>query len=275
MNQQTIGFIGGGNMATALVKGLITDGTRPNQLLVAEPDKRRREQLAATLSIRTREDNLSIAREADILVLAVKPQVLREVAREISEQLRQSRPLVISIAAGIRHQDLQRWLGEEVSLVRAMPNTPAMVQSGATGLYAGQQLTEDQRMAAERVMRATGLTRWVEDEAQIDAVTAISGSGPAYFFLFMEALEASGRALGLPAETARLLTLQTALGAAKMALESEASIEELRAQVTSPGGTTEQAIRTFEEGNLRKLVLDAATAARDKSIDLSAQLGKD
>lgn len=273
MSKQTIGFIGGGNMATAMIKGLIADGTAASQILVAEPDKARREQLAANLAVRTREDNLGTAREADILVLAIKPQVLQAVARELSGQLRQSRPLVISIAAGIRHSDLQRWLGEDVPLVRAMPNTPAMVQSGATGLYSAPQLDPDQRTAAERILRATGAIQWVADENLMDAVTAISGSGPAYFFLFMEALENAGKALGLPPETARLLSLQTALGAARMAMESDVDTVQLRAQVTSPGGTTEQAIKTLQEGGLPQLVLDAATAARNRSITLSEQLG--
>ncbi len=274
MSDETIGFIGGGNMATALIKGLIADGTPAGKILVSEPDLARREQLASSLNIRTRDDNAGIASEADVLVLAIKPQVLRSVVENISQQLQQSLPLVISIAAGINHHDLQGWLGNTVPLVRAMPNTPAMVQTGATGLYADPQLDQDLRMTAERIMRAVGLTEWVVEEALMDAVTAISGSGPAYFFLFMEALEASGKALGLSAETARLLTLQTAMGAAKMALQSELSTQQLRTQVTSPGGTTEQAIKTFEDGGLQQLVLQAATAARDKSIALSEQLGK-
>ncbi len=272
MIQQTLSFIGGGNMAGALIHGLIEDGTDPGRILVAEPDSGRREALAARFGVRTTEDNQEAAGEAAILVLAVKPQVLREVARKLAPVLAQSRPLCISIAAGVRHAALQSWLGDEVPLVRAMPNTPAMLQAGATGLYAPASLDEPRREAAEHVLRAVGLVVWVEEEALMDAVTAVSGSGPAYFFLFMEAMERSAVELGLPPEEARLLVRQTALGAARMALESELDLPALRLGVTSPGGTTEQAIRAFEAGGLRSLVQQAVEAARDRSRELSREL---
>ena len=269
---KTLTFIGGGNMAGALINGLIEDGTPPDRIIVAEPDSERREQLAARFGVHTRDDNLSAAAEADILILAVKPQVLRQVAEELAPALDQGRPLCLSIAAGIRHAALLAWLGGEVPLVRAMPNTPAMLQAGATGLYAPPGVSTEQRELAEHVMRAVGIVVWAEDEAQMDAITAVSGSGPAYFFLFMEAMEKAAVQLGLPAQTARLLVLQTALGASRMALESDLDLATLRLGVTSPGGTTEKAIGKFEEMGLRGLVEAALTAARDRSRELSAEL---
>ena len=271
----SLAFIGGGNMAGTLINGLIEDGTAPDRITVAEPDTQRREQLAARFGIHTTEDNSSAVMSADIVVLAVKPQVLKEVARSLAPALAQGRPLCISIAAGIRHAALQRWLGQEISLVRAMPNTPAMLQAGATGLYAPESVSETHRNAAEHVLRSVGIVVWVEDEALMDAVTAVSGSGPAYFFLFMEAMEQAAVDMGLPAETARLLVRQTALGATRMALESDLDLAALRLGVTSPGGTTERAIRQFEEKGLRTLVNDALKAACERSRELSEELEKE
>jgi len=274
MSTSTLVFIGGGNMAHALISGLLSDGTPPDSIIVAEPDPTRREQLAANLGIRTRDDNQGATREADVLILAVKPQVLESVARDLSAIIRQRTPLCLSIAAGITHTTLQRWLGEDVPLVRTMPNTPAMIQAGATGLYASSQVTEAQKDQAERIMRSVGLTQWVMDESLMDAVTAVSGSGPAYFFLIMEAMEQTAMTLGLPAETAHLLVLQTALGAARMALENQTDLGDLRRSVTSPGGTTEKAIRSFEEHGLSRIIEQALTAARDRSVELSQATGK-
>lgn len=273
MNTPTLVFIGGGNMAHALINGLLSDGTPPDSIIVAEPDAQRRERLAANLGIRTRDDNQGAAREADVLVLAVKPQVLESVARDLSAIVRQRNPLCLSIAAGITHATLQQWLGEGVPLVRTMPNTPAMIQAGATGLYASSRVSAQQKDQAERIMRSVGLTQWVNDESLMDAVTAVSGSGPAYFFLIMEAMEQTARKLGLPAETAHLLVLQTSLGAARMALENQSDLAALRHSVTSPGGTTEQAIQSFEQNGLRQLIEQALTAARDRSVELSQDMG--
>ena len=241
---------------------------------MAEPDAQRREQLAARFGIHTTEDNSSAVMSADIVVLAVKPQVLKEVASSLAPALAQGHPLCISIAAGIRHAALQDWLGDGIPLVRAMPNTPAMLQAGATGLYAPESVLEAQRNAAEHVMRSVGIVVWVEDEALMDVVTAASGSGPAYFFLFMEAMEQAAVDMGLPAEAARLLVRQTALGATRMALESDLDLATLRRGVTSPGGTTERAIRQFEEKGLRALVDDAMRAACERSRELSEELEK-
>ncbi len=272
MNDPSIAFIGAGNMAAALIGGLIADGTPPERLIAADPDTERLRQLAASAGIRTLEDNAEAVRAADVVVLAVKPQVLQQVAGGLAEAIQAHRPLVISIAAGVRSDTLQRWLGGGVALVRSMPNTPAMLQAGATALYATPEVDAAQREQAETVLRAVGLVRWVEDESLMDAVTALSGSGPAYFFLFMEALEQAGERLGLPADTARLLTLQTALGAARMAIESGEDPAELRRRVTSPGGTTERAIASFEADDLAGVVQRALSAARDRSVELSQLL---
>jgi len=277
MSKETIAFIGGGNMTTALIGGLIADGTDPQTLTATDPDPAKREALAARFGIRTLQDNAEAAREANVLVLAVKPQMLGSVASELAPVLAKHKPLLISIAAGVRCDTLKGWLGghANLALIRTMPNTPAMIQCGATVLFAGPGVNADQRDAAEHVLRAVGLTRWVEDEGLLDAATALSGSGPAYYFLFMEAMEAAAVELGLPADTAHLLTLQTALGAARMAMESSDSPAVLRHKVTSPGGTTEQALKTFEDGGLRDLVDRALTAARDRSKELSRILGQD
>ena len=274
MSTPSIAFIGAGNMAAALIGGLIADGTDPQSILATDPDADRRQSLAAQAGIRVLADNHAAVEGADIVVLAVKPQVLETVARDLADTIQQRHPLVISIAAGVRSDTLQRWLGGKVALVRSMPNTPAMLQTGATALFASPQVDDAQRNQAESVVRAVGLAQWVDEESLMDAVTALSGSGPAYFFLVIEAMEAAGVALGLPAETARLLTLQTALGAARMAIESADDPATLRRKVTSPGGTTEQAIRQFEEDGLRDIFMRALRAARDRSIELSQQLDK-
>ena len=212
--------------------------------------------------------------QADIVVLAVKPQVLAEVAGSIAEAVQQTRPLVISIAAGIRTTDIDRWLGGNVALVRTMPNTPALVGSGATALFAVDTVSDEQHDMAESIMRAAGLALWVDEEKDLDAVTAVSGSGPAYFFLVMEAMQAAATSLGLPDETAKLLTLETALGAARMALESKDPPAVLRERVTSPGGTTEAALQQLEQGDLRELFKKALTAARDRATELADILGE-
>ncbi|MGD8573834.1 MAG: pyrroline-5-carboxylate reductase, partial [Gammaproteobacteria bacterium] len=221
MHNANITFIGGGNMATSLIGGLLNSHTSPEQIRVAEPDSERRDALARRFGIRAFEANADAAAEADVIVIAVKPQVLREVAVGLADTVQARRPLVMSIAAGIAEPDISRWLGGDAAVVRTMPNTPALLKSGASALFANTRVSEEQRELAESIMRAVGITVWVEDERLMDAVTAVSGSGPAYFFLLMEAVEAAGRKLGLSAETARLLTLQTALGAARMAMESD------------------------------------------------------
>ncbi|TPQ29281.1 pyrroline-5-carboxylate reductase [Methylomonas koyamae] len=275
MNTKTIGFIGGGNMATSLMRGLIASGHSPQQIWVSDaaPDilKSHADQLHVNISA----DNANIANEADVVVLAVKPQILRDVCLQIAPQLKQKNVLVVSIAAGIGQQSLALWLGANTAIVRCMPNTPALVQTGATALHANPQVNEEQKDLAENILRAVGLTLWFGDEAKLDAVTAVSGSGPAYFFLLMEAMEQAALELGLDEHSARLLIQQTALGAAKIALESAESPAQLRARVTSPGGTTQRAVETFLQHGFVDLVSKALHAARDRSIEMSKQLGAD
>jgi pyrroline-5-carboxylate reductase len=273
--QQKIGFIGGGNMAASLIGGLLAGGRTAEGIRVAEPSAERCQFLATQFGVRAEESGAALAGEVDILVFAVKPQVLQAVARELAPAVNAARPLVISIAAGIRTQDLGRWLGGYPTLVRAMPNTPALIQAGATGLYATPGVSGSQKATAESVMRAAGLTCWVTEEALIDSITAVSGSGPAYFFLLMEALQAAGEKLGLDGETARLLTLQTAFGAAKMALESNEPPGILRERVTSPGGTTERALQSLAQAGLPELVVRAVGAAAARARELAGELGQD
>lgn len=275
MTDFTLAFIGGGNMARSLIGGLIADGWAPGRIQVADPDAARTTQLAERFPVITTRDNSEAIAGADAVILAVKPQILHEVATQIAPAIREQQPVVISVAAGIRETSLRDWLGEQTAIVRCMPNTPALVQSGATALYANARVSEDQRSLAETVMRAVGLALWVEDESQMDAVTALSGSGPAYFFLFMEALQAAATELGLAADTARLLTLQTAFGAAKMALESREDAATLRQRVTSPGGTTERAIEVFRQEGLETVALRALQAAAERSRELADELGGD
>ncbi|MES9859392.1 MAG: pyrroline-5-carboxylate reductase [Candidatus Thiodiazotropha sp. 4PDIVS1] len=274
MKNDKITFIGGGNMATSLIGGLIADDYDCNAITVSDPDTDKLSQLAARYGVTTEPDNEQAVQQAQIVVLAVKPQILESVALNLAKSLQLSKPLIISIAAGITATDLENWLGGNQVVVRSMPNTPAMIQSGATGLYASPEVNESQRNQAESILRAVGLTRWVEDESLIDAVTAVSGSGPAYFFLVMEAIEESAKSMGLDEESARLLTLQTALGAARMAIESSDSPAMLRQKVTSPGGTTEQALGILEKGGLRELFKDALQGAKERSHELSNILGR-
>ena len=274
MNDAILTFIGGGNMAASLVGGLIADGWDPARIRVADPDANQRERMAASHQVTTTPDNQAAISDADVVVLAVKPQLLASVARDLAAGIAQQQPLVISIAAGIREGNLRDWLGADTAIVRAMPNTPALVRSGATALYANPAVSEAQRSLAESILRAVGLVIWVEDEALMDAITALSGSGPAYFFLFMEALQAAGEEQGLPAETARLLTLQTAFGAARMALESSDDAGTLRHHVTSPGGTTERAIGILQEGGLAELLSRAVQGAAERANELATEFGK-
>jgi len=270
----TIAFIGGGNMATSLIGGLVADGYDARRLVVSDSNPEQAAAVSARFGTRSAAGNLEAARAADVLVFAVKPQVLESAAREVAPVVQQRRPLVVSIAAGIREASLDAWLGGGVALVRTMPNTPAMIQAGATVLHATDRVSRDQRDLAETILRAVGITCWVEDEALMDAVTALSGSGPAYFFLVMEAMEEAALDLGLAADAARLLTLQTGLGAARMAIESSDGPARLREKVTSPGGTTERALEVLQAGELKGLFRRAVTAARDRSEELSRMLGK-
>ena len=272
MKTNKIGFIGGGNMASSLISGLIASGHAPEQIWVSDINPDTLTALKQDLTVNTSANNDEVINAADVVVLAVKPQTLSAVAQSIAALVQQKKSLVVSIAAGINQNSLSHWLGADTAIVRCMPNTPALVLTGATALHANDKVTAEQRDLAENILRAVGIALWVDDEAELDAVTAVSGSGPAYYFLLMEAMEKAALELGLSQETARLLVQQTALGAAKIALESTESPEQLRKRVTSPGGTTQQAIETFEQGGFTELVSKALHAARDRSIEMSKQM---
>ena len=266
----TTAFIGGGNMARSLVGGLVARGVDPARIHVAEPVAALRDGLARDFGVQVFESAREAVAGAGTWLLAVKPQVMREVCEDLVAIARGARPLAISIAAGITAAQLERWLGGDAAVVRAMPNTPALLGAGVTGLHANGHVDGDGRARAETLLASAGATVWIEDEALMDAVTAVSGSGPAYVFLLAEAMEEAARAQGLPADAARTLVLQTILGAARMLTESAEAPAELRRRVTSPGGTTQAAVESFESGGLRTLVATAVERATVRGRELSA-----
>ncbi len=270
MTQTSIAFIGGGNMARSLVAGLVRRGTAPADIHVAEPVDALRDALHADFGVTVHADARDAAAAAATWLLAVKPQVLREVCTSLQPLAAAPPPLVVSIAAGITSAQLERWLGGNAAVVRAMPNTPALLGAGVTGLFATAQVTAAQRAQADHVLASAGRTVWVDDEALMDSVTAVSGSGPAYVFLLAEAMEAAGIAQGLPAEAARTLVQQTLLGASRMLEEAGEAPDELRRRVTSPGGTTQAAIEAFQAGGFEALVAGALLAAQQRGRSLSA-----
>ncbi len=270
----SIAFIGGGNMARSLIGGAIAGGADATAIHVAEPVAGLRQALAQDFGVHAHATAAQAAAHAQVWVLAVKPQVMRAVCAELAPLARECLPLVVSIAAGITVAQLQRWLsagdaGTLLPVVRAMPNTPALLGAGVTGLHASAQVDAHERKAAEQLLASAGATVWIEDEAQMDAVTALSGSGPAYVFLLAEAMQAAGEAEGLPAHAARELTLQTVLGAARMLTEGDATPAELRQRVTSPGGTTQAAVDTLQAGGFEALLARAIHAARVRGGELS------
>jgi len=266
-----IAFIGGGNMARSLIGGLIAQGREPASIHVAEPVDALRDALHADFGVCVFAASSAAVDEASTWVFAVKPQVMRAVCESLATQAQAHRPLVISIAAGISGDQLERWLGGALPVVRTMPNTPALLGTGVTGLHASRHVDAGGRAFAERLLAAAGQTVWIDDEGLMDAVTAVSGSGPAYVFLLAEAMIDAGISEGLPAEAARMLALQTVLGAARMLTEQDApDAAELRRRVTSPNGTTQAAIEAFEAGGFRTLVAGAIHAARERGRELSA-----
>ena len=260
-------------MASSLIGGLIADGIAAKGISVVEIDDAKRQQLSQRFSIQVYGSVGEALPNADVVVFCVKPQQFQEAAQASAESLKQSQPLVISIAAGIRTNDISKWLGGSYAIVRAMSNTPALVQTGATVLFATDNVSEQQRNEAESLLRAVGIVEWIDDETLMDVVTALSGSGPAYFFRIMEGLVKAAEQLGLSREIAHLLTIQTALGAAKMALESDEDIATLRDNVTSPGGTTEQGLKVMNDNNIDALLLDILKAAKQRANELADQLG--
>jgi pyrroline-5-carboxylate reductase len=273
INIRRLAFIGGGNMTAALIGGLIKRGLPSERIVVADPSDDQLQRLIGTYGIRGARDNASAASDAEVIVLAVKPQQMRSVALGLASHLPASKPLVMSVAAGIPHAALARWFGAQVAVVRTMPNRPALNGFGATGLYAPTSVGAANRALAQSIMAAVSATVWVEHESQMDTVTALSGSGPAYFFLFMEALEAAAHERGLPNDIAHKLTLETAFGAAQMARQSSESLAVLREQVTSKGGTTAAALDVLDAAGLRAIVAHAVAAADRRSAELAAEFG--
>ena len=275
MSTPHIAFIGGGNMAASLIGGLRAQGLPASAICASDPGADRRTELHDAHGIDTFADNAQAVAGADVAVLAVKPQVMQTVCRDLAPHLQASQ-LIVSIAAGITCASLQQWLGADTprAIVRCMPNTPALLRQGVSGLFANAAVSDEQKRQAEQLLSAVGLALWLDREELIDAVTAVSGSGPAYFFLLIEAMTAAGEQLGLPRDTAAELTLHTALGAARMACESDVEAAELRRRVTSPNGTTEAAIKAFQAGGLEALVQQAMDAAARRSAELAEQLGK-
>ncbi len=275
MSNPTIAFIGAGNMASSIIGGLVAKGFAAESITASDPYPPSLDNLRKQVPVQTTDNNQQAIVNADVVVLAVKPQMMKPILEDLASSAQATKPLIISIAAGIESNSLNKWLGGNMPIVRCMPNTPALVQTGATALFANAEVSEQQQQLANQILGAVGITLWVDNENQLDAVTAVSGSGPAYFFLVMEAMQAAGEQLGLSADAAKQLTLQTALGAAQMAIASDVDAAELRRRVTSPGGTTEQAVKVFEDGGLRPLFTKALTACRDHSELLAATMDEE
>lgn len=271
MSKPKLAFIGGGNMAASLVGGLIKKGYPADKITVSDPLAENRKNLETTYGVNTTADNHQAVNEAKIVLLAIKPQIMKEVASDLSSVLTHN-PVTISIAAGIPTHVLQTWLGADVPIIRCMPNTPALLREGAAGMFATGLVSDDQKQLAESILSAVGIVEWVAKEDDIDTVTAVSGSGPAYYFLIMEIMEKIGVEQGLNPETARQLTLQTALGAARMALASDVDTAELRRRVTSPAGTTERAINSFISNDLEDIFRQAMTDCVARSKEMADEM---
>ena len=271
-NKTVIGFIGAGNMAYALIKGLLNNGFDANQINISDPNEELLRNRESELKVTTYSDNTSLLSNSDIIFFAVKPQVLSSVCLELKGVVK-SKHLFVSIVAGIRSSDINRWLGGNFALIRTMPNTPALFQSGVTGLFANEVVDNEQKSLVESILSSVGECFWVNEEKLIDAITAISGSGPAYFFLLMESMKQAGMALGLDEETANSLSIQTAYGASLMANKTGKDSRTLRAEVTSPNGTTQSAIESFQDQNFEGIVANATRAAYDRARELSNELG--
>lgn len=272
MNKVTIAFIGAGNMASALIVSLIATGYPADKLYVSNPSLEKLQILQGKFGVHVTQSNTEAAQSADVIVFAVKPQTMLLVCGELKDIIADKKPLLISVVTGVSTTKMEAWLGDEPAIVRAMPNTPAAVSAGATGLFSNAHTRDEQKDLAEMLFRSAGVAVWLDSEDQIDLVIAVSGSGPAYCFLFMEAMQKAAQSMGLSDDVARLLTSQTMLGAVRMVMETEQDIMQLRESVTSPHGTTEAAISIFESGNIRQLIADAMQAACDRSKEIAAEI---
>ncbi|TVP59579.1 MAG: pyrroline-5-carboxylate reductase [Halomonadaceae bacterium] len=274
MSTPTLSFIGAGNMARAIIGGLLASGHPANKIWVSAPEDSHLQTMGRDFGVFYTTDNRYCAEQGDIVVMAVKPQIMARVCQDVVSVVQNTRPLVVSIAAGLDTATLGQWLGGGVPLVRCMPNTPSLVGQGASALFATAEVNNRQKQQVTQLFDGIGMTLWLEDEDQMHAVTGLSGSGPAYFFLMLEALEEAAVEAGLPAASARRLAIQTMGGAARMAAESDDDPGQLKRNVMSPGGTTEQAVQTFETGNLRQLVKQAHKAAMDRSRAMQKELSQ-
>ena len=268
-NSPTIGFIGGGNMARSLVGGLIANGFVRESIAVSDPSDEARAHVAENFQVQAEESNQTVIAASSTVVLAVKPQVMAAVLENAKCTLQTSRPLLISIAAGIRLCDLETWSGGDLAIVRVMPNTPALIQKGISAMYANSRVSNQQKRQVETIMSAVGNTVWLSEESLLDAVTAVSGSGPAYFFYMIEAIEQAANDLGLNSETAHTLATETAVGATLLSIASKESPSMLRRQVTSPGGTTEAALKVLEENGVKHSIVEAIKAGKRRAVEMS------
>ena len=274
MKKAKIAFIGGGNMARSIVAGLIKDAYDPHQIWVADRNLDKCQALEQTYQVHTTSDLSQAITVADIVVLAVKPQNMRSLAVEIGRQIQQQQPLLISVAAGIKLSALQSWFGQATAIVRAMPNMPAILQAGATGLFANEQTSTEQKSLAEQIMRAVGIVLWLKNEKLIDAVASVAGSGPAYYFYIMEIMQNIAEDMELSPEEATLLAKQTIFGAAKLALETNEPISSLRQQVTSKGGSTAAALAVMQKNDLHGIFEKALYASNKRADELAQMFGE-
>ena len=275
MSSYKVGFIGGGNMARALVGGLISSGFSASKLLIADPDEERRAALMHDLvDVTVSASNDTVAQNADCLVLAIKPQLMCDVCKGLAESVQARKPLIISVAAGTHSRDIDDWLGADLAIVRVMPNQPALLLQGASGLYANERTTSEQRDRATEIMSAVGSVVHVNDEGLIDAVTAISGTGPAYFYLLIDMLVRSAQDFGLDSQAAHKLVMDTAKGSAALAAVSGETMEAMIEHVRSPGGTTAAAVEVFDAPDVRDIFATAFTAARDRAVLLAESSSK-
>ncbi len=273
MSTPHIAFIGAGNMASSIIGGLLEAGHPASAISAADPYPPSLDKLREMGISHVGDSNADAVANADVVILAVKPQVMADAATSIAPAVASNQALVISIAAGITIDSMNQRLGGSAAIVRCMPNTPALLGCGASALYANDAVSAEQRGFAEHILGAVGITAWVDSEPALDAITALSGSGPAYFFLFLEGMIAAGEKLGLPAEVASSMAMQTALGASRMALENDVDLAELRRRVTSPGGTTERAVQSFQANGLDKIIEQAMQAAADRAAEMAREMG--
>lgn len=269
----TIGFIGAGNMAYALIYGLLNNGIKARNIKISDISKKLLSQRNKEFGVEVFTNNAKLVAKCDVVVLAVKPQVLSLICKVLAKKKFSHQPLIISIVAGVRVNDINNWLGGDNHIVRTMPNTPALLGKGATGMFSNAAVTDKQKTLAEQILGAVGICIWVEDETMLDALTALSGSGPAYFFLLIESMMNAGIALGLDAKSAQQFSIQTALGASMMMDNSEDSVNQLRLKVTSKNGTTQAAIDSLQAQDFETIVSRAMRTAFDRAREIGIELG--